>query len=146
MTYVWQPKLYVSVGVAPVRHLYSVRSPSTTTPSIWTITTPCRYVRIHPRPALAHTPRCKDPAQITASVHPLRVRVASPTDCTRSPRLYIRAHILLFNVCSPIFTSGILGTHVSFTQPSKRQYPYPGRCSRVTREHPRRFRCGCPFL
>ena len=83
----------------------SVRSLSST----WTITTPSRYAQTHPHPPLAHSPRPKGLAQVTASIHTIRGRVAAPTDRARSPRLYIRAHFLLFNVRKPIFNlSGCL--------------------------------------
>lgn len=83
--------------------IQSVSPPSTTSPSTWTATTPSRYVHIHPHPSLPDTPRCKGLAQVTASLHTIRVRVAPSTHRARPPCLYIRPYILFFNVGSPIF-------------------------------------------
>ena len=70
-------------------------------------------VRLNPHlPALPIlTPCCKGPAQVIASVHALRRRVAPATHRTGAPRLDICAHILLFNVCA--FVHGILEGHSS---------------------------------
>lgn len=86
MTCIWQSKNHASAARPTL--------------STWTITTLSRYAQIHaipPRPTL--TPRCEGPARVTAAIYTLRVRVVPPTHCARFARLYVCAHILLFNVC-----------------------------------------------
>lgn len=122
--------------------LYIIRSPSTCR----TATTPSRYAQIHTRPPLTHHHALK---ALHNSLPQFRPYISASLLPQIALVLLVSTFALTFYFSTSVQPCSLpvpCGTHATLPQPSKRQHPYSGKRSRDTREHPRRFRRGCPFL